>query len=128
MKYKITQLFYICPRGHVRKNKPSDNYKKEWEFSYSMSKDTRLHDGYGYPLGRYKYIGPKDIDEGLYKKERNRIYQTYCSEEVYLEVTHGSTYRSLYKQKTPKKEKGTVYMYTIPKIFSIENKYKQFRL
>ena len=129
MKYKMTQLFYICPRGHVRKNKPSDNYKKkEWEFTYSVSKNTMLHDGYAHSIEHYKYVGPKSVDEKLYEKEKNHIYQAYASEEVYLDVIRGSTYRPLYKQKRFEKEKGVVYMYTVPKTFSVENKYKRFRL
>ena len=128
MKYKMTQAFYICPRGYGRTLKSSYYYKKkDWDVDYSRPKDT-LQFGYGYKIPYYKYAGPKSVDEGLFKKEENHIYRTACSEEVYLEVFRGSTYRPLYKQKRLKKENGVVYMYTIPKPFSIENKYKQFRL
>lgn len=128
MKYKMTQAFYICPRGYVRKSEPSYGYKrKDWNFDYSRPKDT-LQFGYGYEIPYYKYAGPKSLDEKLYEKEKNHIYRAHASEEVYLDVIRGSTYRPLYKQKRLKEEKGVVYIYTVPKTFSIENKYKRFRL
>ena len=129
MKYKMTQAFYMCPRGYGRTLKPSYYYKrKDWEDGYSMSKDTMLYDGHTYFLEHYKYAGPKNVDDKLYNKEKNHIYRTNYSEEVYLEVFRGPTYRPLYKQKRLEKENGIVYMYTVPKTFSVENKYKQFRL
>jgi hypothetical protein len=124
----MTQAFYICPRGYVHKSKPSYHYKrKDWDFDYTRPKDT-LQFGYGYEIPYYKYAGPKNVDERLFEKEKNHIYRTDCSEEVYLEVFRGSTYRPLYKQKRLKKENGVVYMYMVPKTFSVENRYRQFRL
>ena len=128
MKYKVTQSFYICPRGYVHITKPSYHFKRnDWDSEYTRSKEDIVSNP-AYFLSHYKYTGPKSTNEGLYEKEKNHIYQVYASEEVYLEVIRGSTYRPLYKQKRPKKENGVIYMYTIPKTFSVENKYKQFRL
>ncbi len=128
MKHKMTQTFYICPREYVRESKPSYYYKRKyWDVDYSRPKDT-LQFGYGYKIPYYKYAGPKSVDEGLFKKEREYLNRAYVDETDYLSMTfRDRTYRPLYKQKRLKK-KGIVYMYTVPKTFSIENEYKQFRL
>lgn len=129
MKYKMTQAFYICPRGHVHKSKPSYHYKrKDWDFDYSRPKDT-LQFRYGYKIPYYKYAGPKNVDKKTFAKENEHLCRAYVHEADYVSMTFiNRTYRPLYKQKRLKKENGVVYMYTIPKTFSVENRYKQFRL
>jgi hypothetical protein len=62
-------------------------------------------------------------------KKKEYLNRAYVDETDYLSMTfRDRTYRPLYKQKRLKKENGVVYVYTVPKTFSIENKYKQFRL
>lgn len=129
MKYKMTQAFYMCPRGYGRTLKPSYYYKrKDWDVDYSRPKDT-LQFGYGYEIPYYKYAGPKNVDKRLFEKENEYLGRAYVHEADYVSMTFiNRTYRPLYKQKRLKKENGVVYTYTVPKTFSIENKYKQFRL
>ena len=129
MKYKMAQAFYICPRGYGRTLKSSYYYKKkDWDFDYSRPKDT-LQFRYGYKIPYYKYAGPKNADERLFEKENEHLCRAYVHEADYVSMTFiNRTYRPLYKQKRLKKENGVVYIYTVPKTFSVENKYKQFRL
>lgn len=129
MKYKMAQAFYICPRGYGRTLKSSYYYKKkDWDFDYSRPKDP-LHFEYNLRIHYYKYAGPKNIDERLFEKEVEYLNRAYADEADYLSRTfRDKTYQPLYKQKRFEKEKGVVYMYTVPKTFSVENKYKQFRL
>jgi len=129
MKYKMTQAFYICPRGHVHKSKPSYRYKrKDWYTDYSRPKDT-LQFGYGYEIPYYKYAGPKNVDERLFEKEVEYLNRAYTTKNTYLSMPYKDfTYQSLYKEKHTQNDEGVDYIYTIPKTFSVENKYKQFRL
>lgn len=127
MKYKMTQAFYMCPRGYGRTLKPSYYYKRK-DFDYSRPKDT-LQFKYGYKIPYYKYAGPKNVDKKIFAKENEHLCRAYVHEADYVSMTFiNRTYRPLYKQKRLKKENGVVYIYTVPKTFSVENRYNQFRL